>query len=790
MRRVTQLVSSGFKSSRSTTQQHAGSDTGRYHHANVQTSAHLPQLAPPADFCRVKPNDHAQSQCKGCDVVCELLRWGESRKRQDPDFEGCSPRRVIHFSYCELKLCGSRKTGCDTCQTIHRGFLLDQITGQDADSLRDPNNQWPIHAMLTIGNSGDSLLFTIESPQTTLFTTTIHLQRPRKSSGHKKLSSSSTRSPPSTRSCPTAEPTTGASRLHPDFAELHSVVRDCLDYHECSSKHRWSDQNPTWLLEILPYNQVRLVEGKGTPVEYVVLSYSWGDPATMPAAEWARIKAARTMTTNGKPVPERLNGFDQRALPETMQDAIAISYDLGFRYIWIDSVCIPKGTDWDTEAALMHQVYGNAAFTLVACSSVKATDRLLCDRLAWTHRNVAHKLRGQFLHNSQMSLDEVRLGAPVSQRSWTLQEERLSPRILYWANQRWYWSCTERQTVEMGEFGIPSPPLPNEAWSLPHRYLEACRIGDEHQLHEEWLDIVEAYTRRDLVEAKDRFLAIAGLAVRFYNAKAEVGKGVVPEEYLAGLWKDDFARQLAWSVVKPAAPWQHLQHIAPSWSWASLPLLVHTKTKHSFRLSPHFEFVGTKFINPAETAVAITTPTTASTTDMEWAMTKIGDFSSNAREMGQFIERRGRNTKVVEVRGRFRKFVSANSQKVPWEHIQIKRDRREIFNFAPGCHVHSRNLNDGRVLAKDAHGGEIVGQLDYLAPPDSCNEVKRLGVYLPDGAEKDLYCLELGESAMLLLQANRRWGVADSYRRVGVCIGYENRRGFFYGCTAENILLA
>lgn len=750
--------------------------------------------SPEPCFSLTKPNEYCQRQCRGCDEICELLRWAEVQRRRDSACEGSSPPRIIHSSYRELDLCAV-VSRCDTCRVIRRAFLLEQITGQDADRLAHPKNQWPIYAVLRLASSGDSaLLLSVRAPDEPLFSAAVRLSsRPRPLLPH--------------------DPTRGGARLRADLGELRRLIHDCHRNHECSSRYRWSRRNPAWLLRILPDNRAQLVERPPAPVDYVVLSYSWGNPATMPAAEWARIKGAATKTVNGRPVPERLSPFLIWELPETMQDAIAITASLGFFYIWIDNVCIPKGTNWDTEAALMHEVYGNAALTLVASSSTKATDRMLHDRLAWLHRSKACKLRGLWLRNTQMPLDQVRLQPPVAQRGWTLQEEYLSPRSLYWTGQRWYWSCAERQVAELSELGeldCPPPPPPAAppgsdaaaGSSCPQRFLELCRTGDERRLHEAWLDIVEAYTRRDLVAPKDRFLAIAGLAVRFYNAKAGSSSGggssgdgddndddddaaavTVTEEYLAGLWRDDFARHLAWSVVSAVDPSQNLQHIAPSWSWASLPLCVQTRTARAFKPSGHFRFIAVRQVVPPSHPL----------------QSPAG--SEDSTDRGQLVEERGRNVKVVEVEGRFRRFVSDRAREVPWGALERKRGGggggdRVGFDFSafPGERIYARNRADGRVLSKDAHAGEVVGQLDYLPVPlPGCTgggEGSTPAPYLPEGREKELVCLELGELAMLLLVPDRRGDRPESsYRRVGVAVGYGSRKGFFYGCETRRICL-
>ncbi|KAK3303938.1 heterokaryon incompatibility protein-domain-containing protein [Chaetomium strumarium] len=714
------------------------------------------------DFLWTEPNEYSQLQCRGCDEVCQLLRWGEVQRRRDKSYEGSSPSRIVHNSYLELDRCAG-VSGCDTCRIFRRAFLLEQVTKRDAERLQHPDNQWPVHAVLDLDSTGGSLLsLTIRSPKRIIFSATVHLSdepRPRAQDVTRRLAG-----------------------LRCNYDELRRVIDDCRQHHNCSSNHRWSRRNPTWLLKILGNNRVQLIEGPPEPVDYVVLSYSWGDPATMPATEWARIKGAGTKTIDGRPVPERLNPFLMWELPETMQDAILLSASLGFSYLWYDNACIPKGTDWDSEASIMHEVYGNAAFTLVASSSTKATDHLIHDRLAWTHRSKACKLRGMWLHNTLLPLDRVRFQSPVSQRAWTLQEERLSPRVVYWTAQQWYWSCSERQVAEMGELQSISPPSDETPRSCPQRFLELCHTGDEEELHDEWLDVVEAYTPRDLVEPKDRFLAIAGLAVRFYNAKAVTGGTAVTEDYLAGLWKDNLARHLAWSVVSAVDPRHNLQHIAPSWSWASLPLQVHTRTKAPFRPSKHFELIAVEHVDAADAKPiphqAATRPESAST-----------DYVNRGRP----VEERGRGVKVVEVQGRFRRFIAEDGQKVRWEAIECKRaGQRSSFDFRafPGQHIYARHPDDGRIMSRDAHSGEVVGQLDYLVQCEHARSADQHDTaYLAEDAEKELVCLELGELAMLLLVPSQNCDQPDSYRRVGVAIAYGNRKGFFYGCDTKRIRL-
>ena len=55
-------------------------------------------------------------------------------------------------------------------------------------------------------------------------------------------------------------------------------------------------------------------------------------------------------------------------LPSNYRDAITITRRLGYKYIWIDSLCIFQdlSEDWIREAAAMSKVYSSSAVTVAA----------------------------------------------------------------------------------------------------------------------------------------------------------------------------------------------------------------------------------------------------------------------------------------------------------------------------------------------------------------------------------------------------------------------------------------
>lgn len=71
-----------------------------------------------------------------------------------------------------------------------------------------------------------------------------------------------------------------------------------------------------------------------------------------------------------------------KAVPRTLQEAIAFTRRLGLRYLWIDALCViqDNADDWAREAALMSDVYQNSYLTLAGLHSSENTNGLFSTR--------------------------------------------------------------------------------------------------------------------------------------------------------------------------------------------------------------------------------------------------------------------------------------------------------------------------------------------------------------------------------------------------------------------------
>ncbi|KAI0905267.1 heterokaryon incompatibility protein-domain-containing protein [Ustulina deusta] len=334
--------------------------------------------------------------------------------------------------------------------------------------------------------------------------------------------------------------------------EIQDWATACERHPQCGNLN-WSRKNPTRLIRILSDTQIQIIDARHVEfAQYVALSYCWGS---------SRIGDTRTVKAN---IAERKKPFPITDLRKTIQHAIDLVRRVGLRFIWVDSVCIIQDSneDWESEAILMAEVYSNAYFTLCSALAEHADAALIQPRDAWTYPAEPCSLGGQRLSMASLTLDELKQLATYSTRAWALQEEKLSPRILYWTPQRMYWSCATQAFTESSQ--LPGQRLMAcDAPNTTQAFLRACFDGID--LHPYWKDTVEGYTKRSLTNPEDRFPALSGLA-----AKYQFGGN----KYLAGLWQQTIAEDLVWRVEVPV-PHNRLgeqgQSI-PSWSWASLPL--------------------------------------------------------------------------------------------------------------------------------------------------------------------------------------------------------------------------
>lgn len=258
------------------------------------------------------------------------------------------------------------------------------------------------------------------------------------------------------------------------------------------------------------------------------------------------------------------------ALTKHFVDAMDVVRFMGYRYIWIDALCIIQDCDedWRRECSQMGKIYRNAFCNisqdrlhgLFSSRDPQSLEPVVirAERggLERSHWVIHHRLPG-----SDTCIPE----APLYNRGWVIQEWFMAPRILHFGENLITWECCEGSASE----AYPTYQPGRKVLSFTKKSsLLAEQMKGVTDCLGAWSYLVLTYSGTDLTVPRDKFPAISAVSKEIYgNLQKATGEKV---EYLAGLWSPYFAQQLLWVSRSEATACSPATYRAPSWSWASL----------------------------------------------------------------------------------------------------------------------------------------------------------------------------------------------------------------------------
>jgi hypothetical protein len=308
---------------------------------------------------------------------------------------------------------------------------------------------------------------------------------------------------------------------------------------------------------------------------YTCLSYCWGGPQNT-------VLSKRNLDVTG------LWCIPRKLIPAAFEDAFKITRLLGYRYIWIDSLCIIQDDEQDLEHEIlqMPHIYKGAALTICASTSRNCSEGFLHARPDYSENTIGLNLPGG--REGKIHLDsflwwDPPVPEPLSTRAWAYQERLLSPRLLEfgWRTSRWTCACCKSYSGH-SQLGVEerrsmtgrrSPQIQNynlySFMNPPGLRHYPVKVED---LFNTWCSIVRAYSGLALTFPGDRLAAIGGIAAELHR--------VTGVQYLAGLWQHErLASLLQWRVDTHLHKLQSRPVIsrAPSWSWPGIDgkVLIH-----------------------------------------------------------------------------------------------------------------------------------------------------------------------------------------------------------------------
>ncbi|KAF4611454.1 hypothetical protein D9613_003810 [Agrocybe pediades] len=268
---------------------------------------------------------------------------------------------------------------------------------------------------------------------------------------------------------------------------------------------------------------------------YFTLSYVWG-----------RVPVFQTLKSNVRSLekPGSLLRPEYRdKIPKTILNAIQVTKDLGFRYLWVDSLCIIQDDETGSKAeaiAKMDLVYSSGFLTIIAtgpnanagiqgvCSNPRGETQIV-EEIGPNFRLVAELPSFNFMQDSIYST-----------RAWTYQERHFTPRNLTFVGGQVSFSCSngycdEDKVENPIMLARPSPPTIPDLASF---FLS-----------------VQAYSDLSLSFDSDIHNAFAGL-MRYFKAKLDFDLVYgIPDKFFD------------WSLLWTPHAHQVRREVAPSWSW-------------------------------------------------------------------------------------------------------------------------------------------------------------------------------------------------------------------------------
>jgi hypothetical protein len=246
-----------------------------------------------------------------------------------------------------------------------------------------------------------------------------------------------------------------------------------------------------------------------------------------------------------------------------------VTHELGLRYIWIDCLCIIQDdtSDWEIESKRMASIYGNSKATIAAVKSkdgnggcFNENDKIFYFKHPSSDTPMSiRQYNNHEGHRSFETSDVIRQTMPLFTRAWTLQEEILSPRVLYYESMEVAFQCRKLLDCQCGELSHRGEDYSFE--TTKRRYERSHHKSlDSYQAMQDWASVVVQFSSRKLTFETDRLPALSGLAKSFQNQHLGA--------FVAGMWEKGLHFSLSWVYVGPRRA-QPTVYVAPSWSWAS-----------------------------------------------------------------------------------------------------------------------------------------------------------------------------------------------------------------------------
>lgn len=324
---------------------------------------------------------------------------------------------------------------------------------------------------------------------------------------------------------------------------------------------------PRWLIDVHHSCLVQAEPGQ----QYLALSYVWGSGKSFRTLRQnlARLQQEGSLNESSSFVADEASGDKVDSalddpLPKTIRDVIALTRQLGERFLWVDSLCIVQDDYEEKEEHLscMGSIYANAYVTVAATggtahSGLRGIENVTPPMERTTElRRYARSM--QYLHK-EIQAHHHKLQASVwNHRAWTFQEQVFSRRLLVFGEREVSWEC--HCTVWFEGMDVVEGQCQNntEVVAQGFSFAVPANLWD-YACH------VEQYNRRALTFPEDALDAFGGILTTLST--------IFTGGFICGLPRMYFDAALLWYNKSPLerrrAVRDRSRAMPPTWAWAA-----------------------------------------------------------------------------------------------------------------------------------------------------------------------------------------------------------------------------
>ncbi|KIW12845.1 hypothetical protein PV08_08032 [Exophiala spinifera] len=362
-----------------------------------------------------------------------------------------------------------------------------------------------------------------------------------------------------------------------DMALIRSWLTQCCQEHQsiCDKPRLLSSvtismkQGEPYQIRFIDVQRRCLVSAPSSELycyRYVALSYVWG--------------------TNKQPLGlhrENSKALHQdggiRNASRTVEDAMKVTRELGYRFLWCDVLCVTQDDASQKAADISHmyQIYTRADLTIIAAGEGTADQGLPGISYERTIQRSAQIQPDLWLYTATrqplVTRSGIALSCPWSTRGWTLQEQVLSLRCLFFLEDQVIWRCQscdrfedlalERTSEEPLHLRLewartqPEGQTRKAHHSKPQHAANIFHIENPFMFEQNFAALAKAYATRTLSFNSDIENAFQGIMTG------------LAKDFHKGIPVKRFEEYLCWSRHDPRKQLLCRRNDCPvpSWSW-------------------------------------------------------------------------------------------------------------------------------------------------------------------------------------------------------------------------------